>query len=238
MKTVLITGASRGIGKATALLFASQGYETILTCSHSQSDLLEVKQEIETTWHTPCRAVLCDGADPQAVNALFSDIKALDVLVNNAGIAYFGLLQDMSTEDWHRVIDTNLSSVFYTCRAAIPLMLKAGKGRIVNVSSIWGGCGASMEVAYSASKGGINALTRGLAKELAPSHIPVNAIAFGVIDTSMNHCLSTEDINTLREEIPSGRMGTPEEAAEMIWQTAHAPEYMTGQIITMAGGYE
>lgn len=238
MKTVLITGASRGIGKATALLFASRGYETILTCSHSLSELLEVKQEIETTWHTPCRTVRCDGADPQAVNALFAEITSLDVLVNNAGIAYFGLLQDMSTEDWHRVIDTNLSSVFYTCRAAIPLMLKAGSGRIINVSSIWGSCGASMETAYSASKGGVNALTRALAKELAPSHIPVNAMAFGVIDTAMNDCLSAEDMDALRKEIPSGRLGTPKEAAEMIWQTAHAPEYMTGQIITMAGGYE
>ena len=238
MKTVLITGASRGIGRETALLFASRGYETILTCSRSLDQLLEVKKEIEDTWHTPCRAQLCDAGNYAEVEALFAGIQSLDVLVNNAGIACFGLLQDMSPHEWHRVIDTNLSSVFYTCRLAIPLMLAAGGGRIINVSSIWGNGGASMEVAYSASKGGVNALTKALAKELAPSHIPVNAMAFGVIDTSMNHCLSDEDMEVLRNDIPACRLGTPREAAQMIWQTANAPDYMTGQIITMAGGYE
>ncbi len=237
MKTVLITGASRGIGRATALLFASKGYRTILTCSKSMEELEQIKQEIETTYHTPCTAIRCDMSRFEDVEQLFAQISTLDVLVNNAGIAFFGLLQDMSPAQWHRVIDTNLSSVFYTCKQAIPLMLAAGKGSIVNVSSIWGDCGASMEVAYSTSKGGINALTKALAKELAPNGIPVNAIAFGVIDTAMNSTLSTEDLEVLRSEIPADRLGTAEEAAEMIWQTANAPTYMTGQVITMAGGF-
>lgn len=237
MKTVLITGASRGIGRAAALLFASKGYHTIITCSKSLDELEAVKKEIEETYHTPCDAVKCDMSKYEEVSGLFEKITSPDVLVNNAGIAFFGLLQDMSAEEWHHVIDTNLSSVFYTCKHAIPLMLKQGSGSIINVSSIWGDQGASMEVAYSASKGGINTLTKALAKELAPNGIPVNAIAFGVIDTAMNNCLSDEDKEVLRSEIPSDRFGTPEEAAELIWQTANAPTYMTGQVITMAGGF-
>lgn len=237
MKTVLITGASRGIGRATALLFASKGYHTIITCSKSVSELEAVKKEIENTYHTPCTAAMCDVSKYEEVAKLFETIPSLDILVNNAGIAFFGLLQDMSLEEWQHVIDTNLSSVFYTCKQAIPLMLKQGSGSIVNVSSIWGDCGASMEVAYSTSKGGINALTKALSKELAPNNIPVNAIAFGVIDTAMNNCLSKEDKEVLRTEIPADRFGTAEEAAKLIWQTANAPTYMTGQVITMAGGF-
>lgn len=237
MKTVLITGASRGIGRAVALLFASKGYHTIITASKSLDELEAVKKEIENTYHTPCTATKCDMSRYEEVANLFKTIPSLDVLVNNAGIAFFGLLQDMSTEEWHHVIDTNLSSVFYTCKQAIPLMLKQGSGSIINISSIWGDQGASMEVAYSASKGGINALTKALSKELAPNGIPVNAIAFGVIDTAMNNCLSDEDKEVLRSEIPADRFGTPKEAAELIWQTANAPTYMTGQVITMAGGF-
>jgi len=257
MKTVLITGASRGIGRATALLFASHGYETILTCQNSMDALEKVKNEIEETYHTPCHIYQCNAGNYDEVESLFSHISSLDVLVNNAGIAYFGLTQDMTAKDWHHVLDTNLSSVFYTCKHAIPLMLSQQNketpnllplsesesshiacGRIINVSSIWGNVGASMEVAYSATKGGINAFTKALAKELSPSRIPVNAIAFGVIDTAMNDCLTSEDKEFLRADIPAGRFGTPKEAAELIWQTANAPTYMTGQIITMAGGYE
>ena len=238
MKTVLITGASRGIGKETALLFASQGYETILTCRKSMDALAEVQREIENTYHTPCRIALCDAGDFQEVQKLFEGISGLDILVNNAGIAHFDLLQDMTVADWHHVIDTNLSSVFYTCKLAIPLMLAAGKGRIINVSSIWGNTGASMETAYSASKGGVNALTRALAKELAPSGIPVNALALGVIDTDMNRCLSLEDMETLQNDIPACRLGTAGEAAQLILQISEMPTYLTGQIITMSGGYE
>lgn len=238
MKTVLITGASRGIGRAAALTFAAHGYETILTCSRSVEALLAVKKEIDDIFHTPCRALVCNAANYQETEKMFAGIPALDVLVNNAGIACFCLLQDMTLQDWRRVIDTNLSSVFYTCKFAIPLMLAQGAGRIINVSSIWGNAGAAMETAYSASKGGVNALTRALAKELAPSNIQVNAISFGVIDTAMNRCLSAEDMDSLRNDIPADRLGSPEEAAEMIWQTANAPAYMTGQVITMSGGYE
>ena len=171
------------------------------------------------------------------VGRLFDSIRSLDVLVNNAGISHIGLLQDMTDEEWHRVISVNLDSCFYTCRRAIPLMLGAGGGRILNISSVWGNVGASMEVAYSASKGGVNSFTRALAKELAPSNIQVNALACGVIDTDMNSCFSEEERAALQDEIPAGRFGSPKEAAQMAVQLICAPGYLTGQILTLDGGW-
>lgn len=132
---------------------------------------------------------------------------------------------------------TNLDALFYTCRHAIPLMLQNHRGKIINISSVWGNVGASMETAYSASKGGMNSFTRALAKELAPSGIQVNAIACGAIDTDMNKSFSPEDIDALRNEIPADRLGQPEEAAQMVLSLLHAPDYLTGQVITMDGGW-
>ena len=152
-------------------------------------------------------------------------------------MAHFGLLSDMTSHEWHRVLAVNLDSCFYTCRAAIPLMLRRHRGRIINISSVWGTQGASMEVAYSASKGGMNAFTKALAKELAPSNIQVNAIACGIIDTAMNGTLSPEDLAALKEEIPADRLGRPEEVAQLALYLATAPAYLTGQIITMDGGW-
>ena len=143
----------------------------------------------------------------------------------------------MNPDDWHQVMHTNLDSCFYTSKLAIPYMLKNHSGKIINVSSVWGNVGASMEVAYSASKGAVNSFTKALAKELAPSNIQVNAIACGIIDTQMNGHLSKEDLEALRDEIPADRIGTPAEVAQLILQTAQAPAYMTGQIITIDGGW-
>src|SRR5699024_1736214 len=159
-----------------------------------------------------------------------------DVLANNAGRAYFGLLSDMPDDDWRQVIDTDLSSAFYCCRAAIPYMVSRKSGKIINISSMWGTAGASCEAAYSAAKSGLHGLTRALAKELAPSNIQVNALACGVIDTEMNARLSTEERAALEEEIPAGRYGTPEEAARAVLMLAEAPAYLTGQIIGLDGG--
>ena len=159
------------------------------------------------------------------------------MLVNNAGVAHIGLLSDMTPEEWHHIMHTNLDACFYTCKHAIPLMLQNHRGRIINISSVWGNVGASMEVAYSASKGGVNAFTKALAKELAPSNIQVNAVAFGAIDTDMNRIFSTEELSALTEEIPAGRLGTCKEAADFLLQLANAPSYVTGQIMTMDGGW-
>lgn len=236
-RTVLITGASRGIGRATAEAFARTGCRLFLTCRDSMGELESLAQRLSSEHKISCTPIRADMGNYADVENLFSHINALDILVNNAGIAHMGLLADMTEEQWHRVISVNLDSCFYTCKFAIPLMLQKHSGRIINVSSVWGNVGASMETAYSASKGGVNGFTRALAKELAPSNIQVNAIACGVIDTHMNRCLSPEDMDALREEIPADRLGTAEEAADLILQIAQAPEYMTGQIITIDGGW-
>ena len=143
----------------------------------------------------------------------------------------------MSVEEWHRVMSTNLNSLFYTSKFGVPQMLTNHKGKIINISSVWGNTGASMEVAYSASKGAVNSFTKALAKELAPSNIQVNAIACGLIDTDMNACFSEEDLQYIIEEIPADRIGKPEEVAKLCLTLAEAPEYLTGQIITLDGGW-
>lgn len=236
-KTALITGASRGIGKEIAIALAKRGYHLTLVCLHSKDLILELAQSLENEYHITCNIQLGDVSDSRFAKHIFSDLSQLDVLVNNAGISHVGLLSDMTCEEWNRVISTNLSSVFYFSKHAIPLMLKNGAGKIINISSVWGERGASMEVAYSASKGGLNAFTRALAKELAPSNIQVNAVACGLIDTDMNSCFTKEDLDNVIAEIPSDRIGTPEEVAALVCQLLDSPSYLTGQIITLDGGW-
>lgn len=236
-KTALITGASRGIGKAISEKLASQGYNLVLICKNNMDILQELKASFEKEYDIICMAYQGDVSKHEFIENVFFNISSLDVLINNAGISYVGLLQDMSITDWHNVIDTNLSSIFYTCRLATPLMLKNHSGHIINISSMWGNVGASMEVAYSASKGGVNTFTKALAKELAPSGISVNALSCGIIDTDMNNCFSLEELSSFTEEIPMGRMGTASEVADMIFNIIKAPTYMTGQIIGLDGGY-
>ena len=233
----LITGASRGIGRAIAEALAADGYDLILTCRNSIGELESYASSLEEKYGISVCAERVDMSSPSDVRELFEGITDLDVLVNNAGISYIGLLQDMTDEEWNDVIGTNLSSAFYTCRQAIPLMLKKHSGRILNISSVWGNVGASLETAYSASKGGMNAFTRALSKELAPSSIAVNAIACGVIDTDMNSAFSEEDMEALRKEIPADRIGKPEEVAGLASLLLKAPLYMTGQVITLDGGW-
>lgn len=236
-KYALVTGASRGIGREIATILAADGYHLTMTCIHSEEKLFALVEELSARYHIICTPFVGDMGNPADVEKLFQNISSLDVVVNNAGISYVGLLHEMSVEDWQHVINTNLNSVFYTSRLAIPLMLQQQSGRIINISSVWGNIGASMETAYSASKGGINSFTKALAKELAPSHIPVNAIACGVIDTDMNRCFSPEDIEALRQEIPADRIGQPSEVAQCVQMLLHAPDYLTGQVITLDGGW-
>lgn len=233
----LITGASRGIGKAMAYRLAAEGYNLVLTCSKNIKKLQDIASDLSSQYNICCDAILCDAGDYKAVDLLFDKHQDIDILINNAGISYIGLLQDMSIEEWNDVINTNLNSVFYTCRRAIGPMIRNQKGRIINISSMWGSVGASTEVAYSTSKGGINAFTKALAKELAPSKIAVNAIACGVIDTDMNGCFDEQEKQELADEIPAGRFGKPEEIAEIVIKLIEAPEYLTGQIIGADGGY-
>ncbi len=239
-KYILVTGASRGIGKSIALFFASKGYHVFLNCKNSLDDLTKVQEEILSA-NGFCSLVPGDVGNPDDVRDMFKKIyqicPRLDVLVNNAGIAHIGLLSDMTDAEWQSLISADLSSVFYCCREAIPPMTREHQGRIINISSMWGTVGASCEAAYSAAKSGIHGLTRALAKELAPSNIQVNAIACGVIDTVMNSQLDDEERKALEYDIPAGRFGSTEEVARLVWDLANGPEYMTGQIIGIDGGY-
>lgn len=237
--TAYVTGASRGIGRAIALRLAREGCRLVI-CSRGEETLLKTKADIEALG-TDCLAITADVGDPSDCEQLFDAARSFgtpDLLINNAGISRIGLLQDMSPAEWNQVIGTNLSSVFYCCRLAIPFMVSAHAGRILNISSVWGLVGASCEAAYSASKGGVNALTKALAKELAPSGIPVNAIACGAIDTTMNQFLDEDERTALIDEIPACRLGTPDEVAELAFQLLTSPAYLTGQIITMDGGWQ
>ncbi len=236
-KIALVTGASRGIGLAIARELAKTGYSLYLTCRRSGEVLTEVSEKLSKAYQVPCKAIIADMGNPEDVTRVFAEIEDLTLLVNNAGLSYVGLLHEMSVEAWQEVMHVNLDSMFYCSRLAIPLMLRRHAGKIINISSVWGRVGASTEVAYSASKGGVDAFTRALAKELAPSNIQVNAIACGVIDTDMNRCFSEEDRALLREEIPADRFGQPEEAAKLLLSILNGPDYLTGQVITLDGGW-
>lgn len=239
-KTVLVTGASRGIGKAVAVKFAKKGYNVAISCLHREDRLLLTQKEIEG-FQVPCLSYMGDMGDMRCCGELYGKIKTqfggVDVLVNNAGISYIGLLQDMSSEDWNKILCTNLTSVFNCCKLAIPHMVRQKQGRIINISSVWGVTGASCEAAYSATKGGVNALTKALAKELAPNNIQVNAVACGAIDTEMNQWMADDDLIALVEDIPSGRLGTAEEVADLVYHLGYKVSYLTGQVIGLDGGW-
>ena len=240
-KTILITGASRGIGRAIAYRFAQSGYSLVINCSKSSDALFTLKNELEQNFHVHVLASVGNIGDYSYVMELFEKIEkefgGVDIVINNAGISHIGLLSDMTLEEWQRILDINLSSVFYTSKLAIPYMVSNKSGKIINISSVWGNIGASCEVAYSATKGGMNSFTKALAKELAPSNIQVNAIACGCIDTEMNQCFSEEERQDLINEIPAGRFGKPDEVAELVYTLASEHNYLTGQIISLDGGW-
>lgn len=241
-KTILITGASHGIGKAIAARFAAEGFSLVLNCKNDIDILRDYAHKLESTCGAQVLAIPGDVSDHAFVCEMFAQAEeafgTVDILVNNAGISQIGLLSDLSIDDWNRVIATNLTSVYSCCREAIPGMIRQKSGCIINISSVWGNAGASCEVAYSASKGGVNSFTKALAKELAPSNITVNAIACGVIDTRMNKCFDEEERAALESEIPMGRFGKPQEVAALAWQLACSPAYLTGQILTIDGGWQ
>ena len=239
-KTVLITGASRGIGRAIAIEFARMGYNLVITCKENGALLTETYKEI-SMYPVDCDCFIGNLGNQVITKELFSKLTAknicIDILINNAGISYYGLLQEMELQTWHEVMDSNVTSVFLMSKEVIPNMIKNKSGKIINISSVWGLVGASFEVAYSASKGALNSFTKSLAKELAPSNIQVNAVACGLIDTTMNSSLSKTELKTLEESIPLGRMGKASEVAALVLTLAQSNDYLTGQIITLDGGW-
>ena len=241
MSTVLITGASRGIGAACAAAFGKAGYDVAVNYNNSEDKALAAVEELRALGVRSC-AVRADVSDSSQVKAMFdkvrSELGAVDVLVNNAGIAMYGLLTDMSDSDWDRMISSDLSSVFYCCRAALPDMIRAHSGAIINIASMWGEVGASCEAAYSAAKAGVIGLTKALAKEVGPSGIRVNAVSPGVVMTDMMSGFTDEDINALKESIPLGALGKPEDIARaVLYLASDDAGYITGQVLSVNGGF-
>ena len=240
MKTVIITGSSRGIGYAAANYFGSNGWQVVINCCHNLTALETARQTL-TSQGISVLSVPGDTGDPafwkEVTDKTLSAFGSIDCIIHNAALSYVGLLTDMSLEEWYSMMNTNLNALFYGSKEILPHMISKKSGRIIHVTSVWGEVGASCEVGYSASKGGVIAFTKALAKELAPSHIQVNALSLGMFDTEMNACFSEEDKAAITEEIPADRMGHPEEAARMLYTIATAPEYLTGQIIRLDGGW-
>ena len=240
MSTVLITGASRGIGAQCALTFAREGYDVALNYCRSEEKALALVRELEALGVRAC-AVQADVADSAQVKKMFDAVRAewgtVDVLVNNAGVAHVGLLTDMTDDEWRRVIDTDLSGTFYCCREALPDMIRAHSGVIVNIASMWGEVGASCEAAYSAAKAGVIGLTKALAKEVGPSGVRVNAVSPGVVMTDMMAGFSDEDVAALKEETPLIQLGSPEDIADaVIFLASEKARFITGQVLSVNGG--
>ena len=212
---IVITGGSRGIG----FLYEKE---------HDAAQAVACE--------TGARAICCDVADEQAVRRAFAGLGGVDVLVNNAGICHYGLISQITPDEWRRIFAVNVDGAFYCIRAALPSMLARQSGAIVNISSMWGQVGASCEAAYSATKGALIALSKALAKELGPSHIRVNAVAPGVIQTDMCTNIAHEVLESLREDTPIERLGTPDDIAQAVAYLADAP-FVTGQVLGVSGGF-
>lgn len=240
MSVVLITGASRGIGAACARAFAQAGFNVAVNYNRSKENAESLARELRDHGVSAV-AVQADVSDSASVRGMFDYVKAnlgsVDVLVNNAGISRVGLLTEMTDGDWDTLLHTNLSSVFYCCKAALPDMIRAHSGVIVNVASMWGEVGASCEAAYSASKAGVIGLTKALAKEVGPSGIRVNAVSPGVVMTDMMKGFSAEDVAALRDETPLMTLGTPEDIAEaVLYLSSDKARFITGQVLSVNGG--
>lgn len=240
-KTVLITGASRGIGRATALAFAREGYNVAANYNHSEEEAETLKDEIEQLG-CDCIAVKADMRDTdeirKMVNRTIAHFGKIDALVLNAGIAQQKLFLDITENDWSEMFDINVTGMFRTCKAVLPDMISRQEGCIITVSSIWGECGASCEVHYSAAKAAVIGMTKALAKEMGLSGIRVNCVAPGVIATDMNRMLSADTLEQLREETPLGRIGACSDIAESIlFLASDKAAFMTGQILSVNGGF-
>lgn len=230
MASVCITGGARGIGAAAVRAFARRGDRVLFLYEKNHAAAQALAQE------TGAQAICGDVSDPEAVAGAFRGLDELDVLINNAGLAHYGLLSQTTPAQWDRIFDVNVKGTYLCINAATPLFLRRHRGCIINLASMWGQVGASCEAAYSAAKGAVLALTKALAKELGPSGIRVNAIAPGLILTDMTAGLSSEILEELREQTPLGRHGTPEDVAKAMVYLADA-EFITGQVLPVNGGF-
>lgn len=237
-KVILVTGASRGIGNSIA---RSLAHDNIVIANYNKSvdEAKKLQSELQNE-NITIDIIKADVSNRVEVKDMIACIIAkygkIDVLINNAGISQYKLFTDITDDDWENIMSINLKANFIVTQEVVQNMIANKSGLIINISSIWGVTGAAMEVAYSTSKAGIIGLTKSLAKELGPSNIRVNAIAPGIIDTSMNNKFSQEEINDIKEEIPLERIGQPEEITKCI-EWLLTDNYTTGQVISINGGW-
>ena len=236
MKIALITGGSRGIGREITRLFASKGYKTVFLYNSSSDAAQNLSDE------TGAIGLQCDVSEPAAVEAVcrkvVNEYGCPDVLVNNAGISHIGLFTELSNNDWYKIRDTNLSSVFFISREIAKGMISRHSGRIINIGSVWGNYGASCEAAYSASKAGVRGFTSALAKELGPSGITVNCVEPGVILTDMCAHFDEQTLDELKSSTSLCRLGSPEDVANAVYFLASdEASFITGQFLGVDGGF-
>ena len=241
MKTVVITGASKGIGAATAILFARKGYNVVINYNNSYEAAKLLTRSLSSQGYSVLD-VKANVANYLETDLLIKEavykFGSVDVLINNAGVSHIGLITDTDHIDSDRIFDINLKGVYNCCKSVTPVMVSQKSGKIINIASMWGEVGASCEVAYSAAKAGVIGLTKALAKELAPSNITVNAISPGLIETGMNSNISVEDLTSFVEDIPLGRTGSADEvAAAAYFLASDEADYITGQILGVNGGF-
>lgn len=238
-KTIIVTGASRGIGAAIVKMLAKEDYNIVLNYNKSEEIAKKLQEEF-TKQGKNVEIFKADVSKREEVKKLIeftiNKFEKIDVLINNAGISQTRLFTDITDEDWNNMLNVNLNSVFYMTQEVLPYMIHEKEGCIINISSIWGITGAACETHYSVAKAGVDAMTKSLAKELGPSNIRVNSIAPGIIDTDMNKYLSDEELANIEEEIPLGKIGSPETIAKCVkWLIED--DYTTGQIIGINGGW-
>lgn len=240
-KTVIVTGGAKGIGEAISRALAKDGYFVALCYNSSQNKAESIKNEINSHGGK-CEVFKCDVSDSSQVKKMYRDVVNSFgepyALVNNAGVAEQKLFTDITDEDWQRMIGTDLSGTFYCCREVLPSMINNKNGKIVNIASMWGEVGASMEVHYSAAKAGVIGLTKALAKEVGLSGITVNTVSPGVIMTDMMSKFSSDDINALKDETPLDKLGTPENVADaVLFLLSEKADFITGQVLSVNGGF-
>lgn len=237
MKTILVTGGSRGIGRAIVERFAKEGYNVVLNYNKSEYAALDIAKQYKNV--EIFKANVSNPKDVEAmVNFAEEKFKKIDVLVNNAGISSSSLLQDLSLEEWNNLFEVNVTGTFLVTKNVLPNMISNKSGKIINISSVWGLVGASMEVAYSASKAAIIGFTKALAKEVGPSGITVNAIAPGIVMTDMVSNLTLDEFEEIRKDIPLERIGeTSDISNTAFFLASEEANYITGQVISPNGGW-
>jgi len=236
MKSVLITGGSRGIGESMVRLFCERGYRVAFTYKNSDKEASALEND------TGALAIKADSESPEDISRAIKCAEErngeIDILINNASVSSISLITDVSLEEWNRVMNTAVTAAFLYTKGVLPQMIKKKQGRIINITSMWGIVGASCEVHYSTAKAALIGFTKALAKEVGPSGITVNAIAPGVVKTDMNKALSKEDLDSLCEETPLGRMAEPREIAEAaLFLASEKAAFITGDVMNISGGF-